>query len=175
MIVAGLRGWKTDSPQRILRACQNPVIGPANAARFMTAASTLQRRARSAALNAPCAVKLSRIGTPLGFLDIGSLPVQLGMPNDYHPSALGTQPDRKIDNRYSDRGEAEPRSDARRAGQGPGCSGAALLISAPFLKQAQESRGHISTKAVSEEYNGLVLQKDLRPEPRGFWSCLFRR
>jgi hypothetical protein len=31
--------WKTDSPQRILRACQNPVIGPANAARFMTAAS----------------------------------------------------------------------------------------------------------------------------------------
>jgi hypothetical protein len=45
----------------------------------MTAANTLQRRARSAALNAPCAVKLSRIGTPLGFLDIDSLPVQLGM------------------------------------------------------------------------------------------------
>jgi hypothetical protein len=48
----------------------------------MTAASTLQRRARSVALNAPCAVQLSRIGTPPGFLDIGSLPVQLGMPND---------------------------------------------------------------------------------------------
>jgi hypothetical protein len=48
----------------------------------MTAASTSQRRARSAALNAPCAVKLSRIGTPPGFLDIGSLPVPPGMPND---------------------------------------------------------------------------------------------
>ena len=53
-----------------------------NAARFMTAASTSQRRARSAALNAPCAVQLSRIGTPLGYLDIDSSPVQLGMPND---------------------------------------------------------------------------------------------
>jgi len=48
----------------------------------MTAASTSQRRARSAALNAPCAAKLSRIGTPPGFLDIGSLPVQPGTPND---------------------------------------------------------------------------------------------
>src|SRR6202022_3665768 len=92
--------WKTDSPKRMPGACQKPVIDPVNAARFMTPASTLQRRRRSAALNGPCAVKLSRIGTPLGFLDIGSLPVQLGMPNDYHPSALGTQPDRKIDNRY---------------------------------------------------------------------------
>ena len=53
----------------------------------MTAANTLQRRARSAALNAPCAVKLSRIGTRLGFLDIDSLPVQLGMPNDRPPAA----------------------------------------------------------------------------------------
>jgi hypothetical protein len=48
----------------------------------MTAANISQRRARSAALNAPCAVKLSKIGTPLGFLDIGSLPAELGMPND---------------------------------------------------------------------------------------------
>src|SRR5882724_2991811 len=70
--------WKTDSPWRILWACQSPV----NAARFMTAASTSQRRARSAALNAPCAVRLSRIGTLLGYLDIDSLPAQLGMPND---------------------------------------------------------------------------------------------
>ena len=77
--------WKTDSPKRILGACQKPpwvIIDPVNAARFMTAASTLQRRARSAALNAPYAVKPSRIGTPLGFLDIVSLPVQLRMPND---------------------------------------------------------------------------------------------
>jgi hypothetical protein len=39
-------------------------------------------------LNAPCAVKLSRIGTQLGFLDIDSLPVQLGMPNDRPPFAV---------------------------------------------------------------------------------------
>jgi len=65
-----------------LSACQSRVTGPVNAARFMTAASTSQRRARSAALNAPCAVQLSRIGTLLGFLDIDSLPAQLGMPND---------------------------------------------------------------------------------------------
>jgi hypothetical protein len=70
--------WKTDSPKRILGTCQNPVIDPVSAARFMTAANTLQRRVRSAALNAPCAVQQSRIGTPLGFLDIDSLPVQLG-------------------------------------------------------------------------------------------------
>jgi hypothetical protein len=69
--------WKTDSPKRMLGACQNPVIDPVNAARFMTVASTLQRRARSAALNAPYAVQPSRIGTRLGFLDIDSLPVQL--------------------------------------------------------------------------------------------------
>ncbi len=78
-IVAAIVNWKTDSPRRIFGACQNLVIDPVNAARFMTAASTLQRRARSAASNAPCAVQLSRIGTPPGFLDIGSLPVQLGM------------------------------------------------------------------------------------------------
>jgi hypothetical protein len=81
-IVAAIVNWKTDSSRRIFGACQNLVIDPVNAARFMTAASTLQRRARSAASNAPCAVQLSRIGTPPGFLDIGSLPVQLGMPND---------------------------------------------------------------------------------------------
>jgi hypothetical protein len=69
--------WKTDGPKRILGACQNPVIDPVNAARFMTVASTLQRRERSAALNAPYAVQPLRIGTPLGFLDIDSLPVQL--------------------------------------------------------------------------------------------------
>jgi len=63
-------------------ACRNRVIGPVNAARFMTAASTLQRHARSAALNAPCVARPSRIGTRLGFLDIGSSPVQPGMPND---------------------------------------------------------------------------------------------
>jgi hypothetical protein len=55
----------------------------------MTVASTWWRRARSVAFNAPCAVKLSRIGTPLGFLDFGSLPVQLGKPNNL-PHALGT-------------------------------------------------------------------------------------
>ena len=81
-IVAAIVNWKTDSPRRIFGACQNLVIDHVNAARFMTAASTLQRRARSAASNAPCAVQLSRIGTPPGFLDIASLPVQLGMPND---------------------------------------------------------------------------------------------
>jgi hypothetical protein len=64
---------------------QNPVIDPVNAARFMTAASTLKRLARSAALNAPCAASPSRIGTPLGCLDIGSSPVQPGNPNDSHP------------------------------------------------------------------------------------------
>jgi hypothetical protein len=49
---------------------------PVNAARFMIAASTLKRLARSVALNAPCAARRSRIGTPLGCLDIGSSPVQ---------------------------------------------------------------------------------------------------
>lgn len=70
---------------RILMACQNPswvIIDPVNAARFMTAASISSRRARSAALNVPCVAKSSRIGTRLGFLDIGSLPVQLRNPND---------------------------------------------------------------------------------------------
>ena len=47
----------------------------------MTAASISWRRAKSAALNAPCVARPSRIGTQLGCLDIGSLPVQLGMPN----------------------------------------------------------------------------------------------
>jgi hypothetical protein len=31
--------WKTGSPKRMLAACRNRVIGPVNAARFMTAAS----------------------------------------------------------------------------------------------------------------------------------------
>ncbi len=71
--------WKTDRPERTLRACPNLlVIDPVGAVRFMTAASTSLSRARSAVLNAPCAVQLSRTGTLLGFLDIDSLPVQPG-------------------------------------------------------------------------------------------------
>src|ERR1700730_11316890 len=62
--------------------CPNPVTDPVNAVRFMTAANTLQRRARSAALNAPFAAQLLRTGTRRGFLDIDLLPVRLGMPND---------------------------------------------------------------------------------------------
>ena len=60
-----------------LRTCPNRVIDPVNAARFMTAASTLQRLARSAALNASCAARPSRIGIPPGCLDIASSPVRL--------------------------------------------------------------------------------------------------
>jgi hypothetical protein len=41
--------WKADRPKRILGTCPNRVIDPVNAARFMTAASTLQTLARSAA------------------------------------------------------------------------------------------------------------------------------
>ena len=37
----GIANWKTDSPKRILGACQNLVIEPVNAARSMTAASIL--------------------------------------------------------------------------------------------------------------------------------------
>jgi hypothetical protein len=78
--------WKTNGPKRILQACQNLlVIDPVNAARSMIAASTWLSRARSAALNAPCAVQLSRIGTLLGFLDIDSLPVQPGCRMTSHP------------------------------------------------------------------------------------------
>ena len=69
--------WKADRLKRILGTCPNRLIDPVNAARFMTAASTLQRLARSAALNASCAKGPSRIGTPPGCLDIGSSPVQL--------------------------------------------------------------------------------------------------
>src|ERR1700733_3881164 len=72
--------WKADRLKRILGTCPNRLIDPVNAARFMTAASTLQRLARSAALNASCAKGPSRIGTPPGCLDIGSSPVQLGNP-----------------------------------------------------------------------------------------------
>ena len=55
----------------------------------------------------------------------------------------------------------------------------ATLISAPFdsalHKQAEAAAGHISSRAVSEEYNRLILQKYHRPEPRGFWARLFGR
>jgi hypothetical protein len=60
---------------------------PVNAARFMTAASTLQRLARSAALNASYAAGPSRTGTPLGCLDIGSSPVQLRVRMTTTPNA----------------------------------------------------------------------------------------
>jgi hypothetical protein len=70
--------WKVDKPKCILGTCPNRVIDPVDAARFMTAASKSWRRARSAALNAPCAARPSRVGTPLGCLDIGSSPVQPG-------------------------------------------------------------------------------------------------
>ena len=82
--------WKADRSKRMLGTCPNRVIDPVNAARSMTAASTLQRLARSAALNASCAARPSRIGTPPGCLDIGSSLVQLRNPNDCLPSALGT-------------------------------------------------------------------------------------
>jgi hypothetical protein len=53
----------------------------------------------------------------------------------------------------------------------------AALISEPtdhaLLKQAQQSKGHISLKAVSDEYNRLILEKIERNRPRGFWSRLF--
>lgn len=53
----------------------------------------------------------------------------------------------------------------------------AALISEPtghaLLKQAEQSKGHISDKAVSDEYNRLILQKIERNRPRGFWSRLF--
>jgi len=53
-------------------------------ARFMTAVSILYRGARSAAY-APYVARPSRIGTQLGCLDIGSLPVQPGTSNDWPP------------------------------------------------------------------------------------------
>src|ERR1700733_4842247 len=79
--------WKADRPKRILGTCPNRVIDPVNAARFMTAASTLQRLARSAALNASYAAGPSRTGTPLGCLDIGSSPVQLRVRMTTTPNA----------------------------------------------------------------------------------------
>jgi len=39
-----------------------------------------------------------------------------------------------------------------------------------LLRQAQSSKGHISDKAVMDEYNRLIDEK-LRP--RSFWSRLF--
>jgi hypothetical protein len=79
--------WKADRPKRILGTCPNRVIDPVDAARFMTATSTLRRLARSAALNASCAARPSRIGTPLGCLDIGSSPVQLRIRMTTTPNA----------------------------------------------------------------------------------------
>jgi hypothetical protein len=53
----------------------------------------------------------------------------------------------------------------------------AALISEPtdhtLLRQAEQSKGHISLKAVSDEYNRLILEKIERNRPRGFWSRLF--
>lgn len=55
----------------------------------------------------------------------------------------------------------------------------AALISEPtdhaLLKQAEETKGHISLKAVSDEYNRLILQKIEQNRPRGFWPRLFGR
>ena len=51
------------------------------------------------------------------------------------------------------------------------------LISEPtdhtLLRQAQESKGHISLKAVSDEYNSLILRRIERRRPRGLWARLF--
>jgi len=80
LIMAGLFTGKRTGRSAFWEPCPNRVIDPVNAARFTTAASTLQTLARSAALNASCAAKPSRIGTPLGCLDIGSSPVQPGNP-----------------------------------------------------------------------------------------------
>jgi hypothetical protein len=56
---------------------------------------------------------------------------------------------------------------------------AATLATAPFdaalRKEAQDARGHLGSKAVSEEYNRLILQKYHRPQPRGFFARLFGR
>jgi hypothetical protein len=83
--LAGLVYWKTHSPERTIGACQNLlVIDPVNAALFMTAANISKKRARSAALNAWCAARRSRIGTPSGFPDINSLPVQPRRPMTDH-------------------------------------------------------------------------------------------
>jgi hypothetical protein len=42
-----------------------------------------------------------------------------------------------------------------------------------LLKQAEDNKGHISLKAVSDEYNRLILEKIERNRPRGFWARLF--
>jgi hypothetical protein len=51
------------------------------------------------------------------------------------------------------------------------------LLSEPtdhaLLEQAKAAKGHISLKAVSDEYDRLILQKIERQRPRGFWSRLF--
>jgi hypothetical protein len=51
----------------------------------------------------------------------------------------------------------------------------ALLASQPtdyaLLDQARTAMGHVSDKAIMDEYNRLVLAKYYRPP--GFWSRLF--
>jgi hypothetical protein len=51
------------------------------------------------------------------------------------------------------------------------------LVSTPtdhaLLDQAKRNAGHISLKAVSDEYDRLILQKYHRPPRQGFWSRLF--
>jgi CarD family transcriptional regulator len=53
----------------------------------------------------------------------------------------------------------------------------AALLSEPtdhaLMRQAENSRGHISLKAVSDEYNRLILQKIESRRPRGLWARLF--
>jgi hypothetical protein len=48
------------------------------------------------------------------------------------------------------------------------------LLSVPtdyaLLKQAQDAKEHLGSKAVHAEYSRLVLQKYHRPPKRGFWS-----
>jgi hypothetical protein len=82
----------------------------------------------------------------------------------------------------SDRGRAnstieeEPMSDPVKDLQDSLASNLAL-ISEPtdhtLLRQAQESKGHISLKAVSDEYNSLILRRIERRRPRGLWARLF--
>jgi hypothetical protein len=42
----------------------------------------------------------------------------------------------------------------------------------PLLDQAQRNAGHISPKAVSDEYDRL-LEAKLKRRPRSFWSRIF--
>ncbi len=53
----------------------------------------------------------------------------------------------------------------------------AALLSEPtdhaLMRQAESSKGHISLKAVSDEYDRLILQKIERRRSRGLWGRLF--